>query len=162
MIPREYLAQRGIEFTERSGELVANCPFCSDTERKFSINAETGAWKCFHQNRCGRSGSFWTLQRELGDEPQGMRETVRHPKKQYKRPKKVGKNSRKAEHGSTGRDRVVRLFTNTGIEGVGNCRADKNALGQILGRNPFEYYQKNQHTMTSPLGRQRPQTRTRI
>ena len=69
-----------------------------------------------------------------------------------KRPKKVGKNSRKAEHGITGRDRVVRLFTNTGIEGVGNCRADQNALGQILGRNPFEYYQKNQHAMTSPLG----------
>jgi twinkle protein len=51
----------------RHKEAVCNCPFCEDTELKFSINIKTGMWNCFHLNRCGRKGSFDKLALLLGD-----------------------------------------------------------------------------------------------
>ena len=68
------------------------------------------------------------------------------------RPKLVGKNSRLGVHGKRAADRMVRLFTNTGIEGIGNCRAGKRELAQLLGKNPFDFYQAANRRMTGPLG----------
>lgn len=68
------------------------------------------------------------------------------------RPKLVGKNSRLDIHGKQATDRMVRLFTNAGIEGIGNCRASKEALGQILGKNPLDFYQRADERMAGPLG----------
>jgi len=67
------------------------------------------------------------------------------------RNKVAGKNSRKGVHGKRAGDRMVRLFTNAGIEGIGNCRATKEALGQLLGKNPFDFYQSAEKKMTGPL-----------
>ena len=69
-----------------------------------------------------------------------------------KRPKLIGKNSRLDVHGRTATDRMVRLFTNMGVEGIGNCRADKSALAQLLGKNPFELYKSTDRKMAGPLG----------
>ncbi|MCK4293372.1 MAG: mandelate racemase/muconate lactonizing enzyme family protein [Planctomycetes bacterium] len=68
------------------------------------------------------------------------------------RPKLVGKNSRLGIHGRQARDRMVRLFTNAGVEGIGNCRASAEALGQLLGKNPFDFYQSAEKKMVGPLG----------
>jgi L-alanine-DL-glutamate epimerase-like enolase superfamily enzyme len=68
------------------------------------------------------------------------------------RPKLVGKNSRLDVHGRQATDRMVRLCTNTGVEGIGNCRAGKEMLGQLLGKNPFDFYEPAERRMTGPLG----------
>ena len=66
---REYLDSKGFTYGSRS-EAALDCPFCEDHEMKFSINLDSGTWKCFHENRCGRSGNLWQLQKALGDEPE--------------------------------------------------------------------------------------------
>jgi L-alanine-DL-glutamate epimerase-like enolase superfamily enzyme len=68
------------------------------------------------------------------------------------RPKLVGKNSRLDVHGRQATDRMVRLFTNTDVEGIGNCRAAKETLAQLLGRNPFDFSEPAERRMTGPLG----------
>jgi L-alanine-DL-glutamate epimerase-like enolase superfamily enzyme len=68
------------------------------------------------------------------------------------RPKLVGKNSRLDVHGRQATDRMIRLFTNAGVEGIGNCRASKETLGQLLGKNPFDFYQSAERRMAGPLG----------
>jgi len=49
-----------------------NCPFCDDKEKKFAINISTGAWNCLHINSCGRKGSWYDFQKQLGDEPEQL------------------------------------------------------------------------------------------
>ena len=70
---RRYMSSKGWQWREvnRTKGLTAilNCPFCGDTEKKFAISLEDGAWNCMHENRCGKKGSFPQLQRELGDAP---------------------------------------------------------------------------------------------
>src|ERR687892_708176 len=51
-----------------------------------------------------------------------------------RRPKMVGKNSRLDVHGDTATDRMVRIYTNAGLEGVGNCRAEAPELSKLLGK----------------------------
>ena len=69
-----------------------------------------------------------------------------------KRPKMVGKNSRLDVHGDGATDRMVRLYTNSGHEGLGCCRANEQTLSSILGKNPFDYFQAKEPAMRSPLG----------
>ncbi len=70
---RQYLSYKGFHWDEvtrsRGKNAVMNCPFCGDTEKKFAIQLETGAFNCFHRNKCGVSGSFRQFQRMLGDLP---------------------------------------------------------------------------------------------
>ena len=68
------------------------------------------------------------------------------------RSKLAGKNSRLDVHGRKATDRMVRLFTNVGLEGIGNCRAGKKELAQLLGKNPFEFYKGANRRITGPLG----------
>ncbi|MCX6905076.1 MAG: mandelate racemase/muconate lactonizing enzyme family protein [Verrucomicrobia bacterium] len=68
-----------------------------------------------------------------------------------KRPKLVGKNSRLDVHGDQAGDRMVRVFTNTGLEGIGNCRAPEETLASLLGRNPFDFFKADGRAMRSPL-----------
>jgi L-alanine-DL-glutamate epimerase-like enolase superfamily enzyme len=68
------------------------------------------------------------------------------------RSKLAGKNSRRDVHGRRATDRMVRLFTNTGLEGIGNCRAGKKELAQLLGKNPFDFYTSSNRKTTGPLG----------
>ncbi len=69
-----------------------------------------------------------------------------------RRNKVAGKNSHKDVHGQTSRDRMLRLFTNMGYEGLGNCRAGRDQVAKLLGRNPFELYVEEKREMTGPLG----------
>jgi L-alanine-DL-glutamate epimerase-like enolase superfamily enzyme len=68
------------------------------------------------------------------------------------RSKVAGKNSRLGVHGRKANDRMVRLFTNTGLEGIGNCRAGKKELVQLLGKNPFEFYNSTNRSISGPMG----------
>lgn len=90
---REYLSQKGIQFKMRGDEAISNCPFCeNDKERKFSINVKSGAFRCFHENTCGVSGSFTDFQRKFGDKPKSLTDKspfIQKGKKQYKKPKTV-------------------------------------------------------------------------
>jgi L-alanine-DL-glutamate epimerase-like enolase superfamily enzyme len=71
---------------------------------------------------------------------------------QTQRPKYVGKNSRRGDHGQTSRDRMVRLYTNMGLEGIGRCWKPKEALAPLLGRNPFREFDLTSRKMPGPLG----------
>lgn len=69
-----------------------NCPLCGDKEKKFAINLKTGAWNCMHANKCGGKGSFWELQKKLGDEPERVEvDRFLKKKKFYSRPKPIKK-----------------------------------------------------------------------
>jgi L-alanine-DL-glutamate epimerase-like enolase superfamily enzyme len=69
-----------------------------------------------------------------------------------KRCKICGKNSRLDVHGDRATDRMVRLYTNAGIEGLGNCRANESALRSLLGKNPFDFFKADGPAFASPLG----------
>lgn len=69
-----------------------------------------------------------------------------------KRSKIAGRNAVKDVHGDTGRDAMLRIVTNRGVEGIGNCRASEEQASQLLGRNPFEFYQPAETAFASPLG----------
>jgi twinkle protein len=81
----DYLDRKGFSYRIEGAEAKLNCIFCSppDTEQKFNINVETGLWRCWHSNRCGKSGTFWQLQKDLGDEPQGLQDSVKKVRRQY-------------------------------------------------------------------------------
>ncbi|HEV3024755.1 MAG TPA: mandelate racemase/muconate lactonizing enzyme family protein [Pirellulales bacterium] len=69
-----------------------------------------------------------------------------------RRAKLAGKNARLDVHGDRGHDRMLRLFTNVGVEGLGNCRAPKEDAARLLGNNPFDFHQPDLRRMTGPLG----------
>lgn len=94
---REYLIKKGFHWkeVERTNGMnaVMDCPFCDDAEKKFAINLETGAFMCFHENKCGKKGCWSDFQKMLGDEPKKMITTssyVNTPRK-YKKPSVVTK-----------------------------------------------------------------------
>ncbi|HUG94171.1 MAG TPA: enolase C-terminal domain-like protein [Planctomycetaceae bacterium] len=68
------------------------------------------------------------------------------------RSKVAGRNSRLDVHGDAANDRMLRLSTNAGVEGLGNCRAGEQDVAKLLGRNPFDLYDRERRTMTGPLG----------
>lgn len=65
----EYLTRKHIEWRRRGDQAIFNCPECGDKERKFAVSLITGAYNCMHLNNCGAKGSFYDLQKLLGDEP---------------------------------------------------------------------------------------------
>ncbi len=69
-----------------------------------------------------------------------------------KRCKFCGRNSRLDVHGDRASDAMVRIFTNAGLEGLGNCRANDTALRSLLGKNPFDFFQAATPAFASPLG----------
>jgi len=69
-----------------------------------------------------------------------------------RRAKLAGKNSRLDVHGDSAKDRMVRIYTNAGIEGLGNCRANREALAALVGKDPFSFYDADANRMNGPLG----------
>jgi L-alanine-DL-glutamate epimerase-like enolase superfamily enzyme len=69
------------------------------------------------------------------------------------RSKVAGRNAVKDVHGDTGRDGMLRIVTNTGLEGIGNCRANEKDAGQLLGQDPFATFRKEETAFVSPLAR---------
>lgn len=91
---RQYLIEKGFEFKEVNRPSGVNaimiCPFCrggDKGEKTFAINLETGAWNCLRLNNCGLSGSFYNLQRKLGDQPIFLKTNMQNKPKLYSRPK---------------------------------------------------------------------------
>ncbi len=68
------------------------------------------------------------------------------------RPKLVGNNAVGGVHNDRASERLVRLFTNAGIEGIGRCYVPQQMLNGLLGRNPFDFYQAEEKRMQSSLG----------
>jgi L-alanine-DL-glutamate epimerase-like enolase superfamily enzyme len=69
-----------------------------------------------------------------------------------KRSKVAGRNARLDVHGDRATDRMVRLSTNAGVEGLGNCRADEKAVAKLIGTDPFALYRRDDRAFTGPLG----------
>jgi L-alanine-DL-glutamate epimerase-like enolase superfamily enzyme len=69
-----------------------------------------------------------------------------------RRSKVAGRNARLDVHGDRATDRMLRLYTNAGVEGIGNCRADKDAVAQLIGKNPLELFRRDERAMSGPLG----------
>jgi L-alanine-DL-glutamate epimerase-like enolase superfamily enzyme len=69
-----------------------------------------------------------------------------------RRSKVAGKNARLDVHGDRSNDRMVRLYTNSGVEAIGNCRADEKAVRELIGKDPFGLYRGDERRMTGPLG----------
>jgi L-alanine-DL-glutamate epimerase-like enolase superfamily enzyme len=69
-----------------------------------------------------------------------------------RRSKVAGRNARLDVHGDRSTDRMVRLYTNVGVEAVGNCRAGEKAVGGLIGKDPFALYRRDERAMTGPLG----------
>jgi L-alanine-DL-glutamate epimerase-like enolase superfamily enzyme len=68
-----------------------------------------------------------------------------------RRAKLAGKNARLDVHGDQGHDRMLRLYTNTGVEGLGNCAASKDDAARLLGTDPFDFYRQGTRRITGPL-----------
>jgi L-alanine-DL-glutamate epimerase-like enolase superfamily enzyme len=68
------------------------------------------------------------------------------------RSKVAGKNARLDVHGERATDRMARLYTDAGLEGIGNCRADEKAAAQLIGKDPFELYRRDERKFAGPLG----------
>lgn len=91
---RQYLTDKGIRWTEhqRPSGLQGNmiCPVCKNKDKSFHVNLENGAFQCPHENTCGITGSWYDLQRLLGDVPRSLDADNRYintkPRKTYKRP----------------------------------------------------------------------------
>jgi len=90
---KQYLLDKGFEFKEVSRPSGINaimlCPFChggDKGEKTFAINLESGAWNCMRLNNCGLTGSFYNLQRKLGDQPVFLKTNTSIQPKVYSRP----------------------------------------------------------------------------
>jgi twinkle protein len=99
----QYLSQKGFEWRESRGEAVFNCPFCDDKQKKFAVNLTSGVFNCFHLNTCGEKGSFFELQKKLGDQPERLvnqNNFYKPTKKTYKIPeeKKEGISSQVTDY----------------------------------------------------------------
>jgi len=82
-----YLESKGLVGKRRGDEFITNCPFCGDTEYKFSVNIINGKFICNHAKRCGISGGFYELQKRFGDIPVSLKKrTESIIKTTYKKP----------------------------------------------------------------------------
>jgi twinkle protein len=126
MSVREYLQKKHFDYKESGSEAVMNCPFCEDKEKKFAINLNTGAFHCFHENSCGKKGSFWDFQKLLGDEPVrlGNYEFVPNIPKVYNLPKEKGSGLSEAVK----KYLLDRGFTNSTIEYFKIVQKDENTV----------------------------------
>lgn len=65
-----------------------------------------------------------------------------------RRPKLVGKNSRLDVHGDSATDSMARVYTNAGIEGIGNCRKQQSELAPLLGKRIVDLYDPATRSVT--------------
>ncbi len=68
-----------------------------------------------------------------------------------RRNKLAGKNARLDVHGDRGHDRMLRIYTNAGVEGLGNCAAGKEAATELLDKNPLGFFRADERRVTGPL-----------
>lgn len=93
MNPAQYLSLKGFRWEEAkrpSGRIaIMQCPSCQNKKKSFAVSLENGAFNCLRLNNCGIKGSWWDLQRLLGDKPVSMdsdNKIYRAEKKTYQMP----------------------------------------------------------------------------
>lgn len=69
-----------------------------------------------------------------------------------RRNKLAGKNARLDVHGDRGHDRMLRIYTDQGVEGIGNCSASKEAAAELLVKNPLDFFRADERRTAGPLG----------
>ncbi|HEV3342737.1 MAG TPA: mandelate racemase/muconate lactonizing enzyme family protein [Pirellulales bacterium] len=69
-----------------------------------------------------------------------------------RRNKTAGKNARLDVHGDRGHDRMLRIYTNQGVEGIGNCAIAKEAAAELLGKNPLDFFRPAERRVVGPFG----------
>lgn len=69
-----------------------------------------------------------------------------------RRNKLAGKNARLDVHGDRGRDRMLRIYTTAGMEGLGNCAIDKQQAAELLGQNVRQFFSQSERRVTGPFG----------
>jgi L-alanine-DL-glutamate epimerase-like enolase superfamily enzyme len=72
---------------------------------------------------------------------------------ELKRPKHIGKNSYRHDHGRQAFDRIARVYTNAGVDGFGPCSVGANECATLLGRSPLEFFNRDARKVACPLGR---------
>lgn len=70
-----------------------------------------------------------------------------------RRDKLIGRNSRLDVHGDRSMDRMIRIYTNVGVEGLGPCRSEKKDVAKLLGQNPLSLFDRDERKMAGSLGR---------
>lgn len=89
---KDYLIQKGIEFKESNGELIAKCLFhgCDEdsgsNEAHLYFNIETGQYDC---KKCGEKGNPITLAKHLGDSVDNTSQNLTKPNKNNLRKLKI-------------------------------------------------------------------------
>jgi L-alanine-DL-glutamate epimerase-like enolase superfamily enzyme len=72
-----------------------------------------------------------------------------------KRNKLAGKNARLDVHGDSASDPMIRIYTNAeGVEGLGVCRAPRERIAELIGKDPFSFLDRTAKRVRSPLGSQ--------
>ncbi len=56
------------------------------------------------------------------------------------RPKMIGKNAVRGDHGQQGRERLVRLYTDDSHTGFGVGRPEEETLQALVGKNPLDFF----------------------
>jgi L-alanine-DL-glutamate epimerase-like enolase superfamily enzyme len=69
-----------------------------------------------------------------------------------RRDKVAGKNSRLDVHGDSSTDPMIRVYTDAGIEGIGQCREDEKTLAPLIGRRLADLFKPADRAMTVPAG----------
>jgi L-alanine-DL-glutamate epimerase-like enolase superfamily enzyme len=69
-----------------------------------------------------------------------------------RRDKVAGKNSRLDVHGDSSTDPMIRVYTDAGIEGLGQCRADEKTLTPLVGRRLSDLFKPADRAMAVPAG----------
>ncbi len=71
-----------------------------------------------------------------------------------KRNKLVGKNAFLGVHGDSAVDQMARLYTSSGVEGIGLCRSKKEDLATLLGKSVADLFDAEKMQTKTPLGYQ--------
>jgi L-alanine-DL-glutamate epimerase-like enolase superfamily enzyme len=70
-----------------------------------------------------------------------------------RRPKHIGKNAYRHDHGYDAYERCLRVYTNAGVDGFGTCASGANECVRLLGKNPFDFFDADARQVRCPLDR---------
>jgi L-alanine-DL-glutamate epimerase-like enolase superfamily enzyme len=68
------------------------------------------------------------------------------------RNKIAGKNAVRDVHGSTAKDKMIRIYTNAGLDGIGHCGADKKKVSKIKNKSLKDLFDTGRNRMTRMIG----------
>jgi len=129
----EYLSRKGIEFSERNGELITKCLFsdCDKDSRRneahLYFNTQTSQYDC---KKCGATGNIFVLAKHLGDEIKDIalyppKSTVKESNK--KSTKNIALTSEYVETLHTALPDRIRIYLNS--RGIPNTIINQFKLG---------------------------------